>query len=186
MTSLKINRLLPMTTVNMHQVWKWNFKANLTYTPETMPPPETEKSNMAARRSFWKLRCWKSTDSYPYTINIVPLRFAADFQSQRKVRVWRPKIQFGRQAAIMKVTSLKMTRLLPMATINIHMKFEIEIPKQTWLMLQKPCRLQTRTDGQTDGRTRWIQYTYRTYTVCLTVYYRPDKWWPVSHSCPIW
>ena len=38
-----------------------------------------------------------------------------------------------------------------MATINMHMKFEIEIPKQTWLMLRKPCRLQT------DGRTRWIQ-----------------------------
>ena len=41
-----------------------------------------------------------------------------------------------------------------MATINMHMKFEIEIPKQTWLMLRKPCRLQTdgRTDGQTDGQ----------------------------------
>ena len=38
-----------------------------------------------------------------------------------------------------------------MTTINMHMKFEIEIPKQTWLMLQKPCRLQT--DGRTDGRT---------------------------------
>ena len=31
------------------------------------------------------------------------------------------------------------------------MKFEIEIPKQTCLMLRKPCRLQT--DGQTDRRT---------------------------------
>ena len=38
-----------------------------------------------------------------------------------------------------------------MATINMHMKFEIEIPKQTWLMLRKPCRLQT--DGRTDRRT---------------------------------
>ena len=37
-----------------------------------------------------------------------------------------------------------------MATINMHMKFEIEIPKQTWLMLWKPCRLQT--DGRTDGQ----------------------------------
>ena len=35
-----------------------------------------------------------------------------------------------------------------MATINMHMKLEIEIPKQTWLMLRKPCRLQT--DGRTD------------------------------------
>ena len=44
-----------------------------------------------------------------------------------------------------------------MTTINMHMKFEIEIPKQTWLMLRKPCLLQT--DGRTDGQTRWIQYT---------------------------
>ena len=35
-----------------------------------------------------------------------------------------------------------------MTTINMHMKFEIEIPKQTWLMLQKPCCLQT--DRRTD------------------------------------
>ena len=49
-----------------------------------------------------------------------------------------------------------------MATINIHMKFEIEIPKQTWLMLRKPCRLQTdgRTDGQTDRRTDKVNPVY--------------------------
>ena len=71
------------------------------------------------------------------------------------------KIQYVRQAAILKVTSLKINRLLPMATINMHLKFEIEIPKQTWLMLRKPCHLQTdgRSDGRMDGRTRWIQYT---------------------------
>ena len=30
-----------------------------------------------------------------------------------------------------------------MTTINKHMKFEIEIPKQTWLTLRKPCCLQS-------------------------------------------
>ena len=57
--------------------------------------------------------------------------------------------------AILKLTSLKINRLLPMATINMHMKFEIEMIKETWLMLRKPCRLQTdgRTDGWMDGRT---------------------------------
>ena len=45
-----------------------------------------------------------------------------------------------------------------MATINMHMKFEIEIPKQTWLILRKPCRLQT--DGQTDGRTDKVNPVY--------------------------
>ena len=49
-----------------------------------------------------------------------------------------------------------------MATINMHMKFEIEMPKQTWLMLRKPCRLQTdgRTDGQTDRRTDKVNPVY--------------------------
>ena len=37
-----------------------------------------------------------------------------------------------------------------MATINMHMKFEIEIHKEIWFMLRKPCRLQT--DGRTDGQ----------------------------------
>ena len=45
-----------------------------------------------------------------------------------------------------------------MATINMHMKFEIEISKETWLMLQKPCR--RRTDGQTDGRTDKVNPVY--------------------------
>ena len=86
----------------------------------------------------------------PINISIVPLKFEVDIQSQTKVRVRKQKIQYGRQAAILKVTTLKINRLLPMATINMHMKFEIEIPKQTWLMLRKPCRLQT--DGRTDGQ----------------------------------
>ena len=30
-----------------------------------------------------------------------------------------------------------------MTTINMHMKFEIETPKQNWLMLRKPCCLQS-------------------------------------------
>ena len=63
-----------------------------------------------------------------------------------------------------------------MATINMHMKFEIEILKQTWLTSRKPCHLQSpeieksnmanskanltfapetmsSTDRRTDGRT---------------------------------
>ena len=57
------------------------------------------------------------------------------------------------QAAILKMTLLKINRLLPMATINMHMKIEIEILKQTWLMLRKPCRLEM--DGRTNGRLQW-------------------------------
>ena len=45
-----------------------------------------------------------------------------------------------------------------MATINMHMKFEIEMPKQTWLMLRKPCRLQT--EGRTERRTDKVNPVY--------------------------
>ena len=70
-----------------------------------------------------------------------------------KVESRKQKIQYGRQVTILKVTSLKVDRLLPpMATINMHMNFEIEISKQTWVMLWKLCRLQT------VRQTRWFQY----------------------------
>ena len=72
------------------------------------------------------------------------------FKAKVKLESGNQRIQYGRQGAILKVTLLKINRLLPMATINMHMKFEIVIPKQTWLMLRKPCRLQT--DGQMDRR----------------------------------
>ena len=64
---------------------------------------------------------------------------------------------YGGQEAILKVTLLKMNRLLPMATINTHMKFEIEIPKQTWLMHLVVYR---QTDGRMDRRTDKLNPVY--------------------------
>ena len=52
------------------------------------------------------------------------------------------KIQYDHQAAILKVTSLKNKMFLPTATSTRNF-FETEIPKQTWVMLQKPCHLQS-------------------------------------------
>ena len=69
-TSLKINRLLPMTTINMHMKFEIEIPKQTWLTsriPCHLQSPETEKSNMAARRPFWKWRCWKSIGSYPYT-----------------------------------------------------------------------------------------------------------------------
>ena len=45
-------------------------------------------------------------------------------------------------------------RLLPMTTINMHMKFEIEIPNQTWLTLWKPCHLQSPETEKSNMATR--------------------------------
>ena len=64
----------------------------------------------------------------PIKKSVVLLKFRVDIQSQTKVKsLEAKKIQYGCQVTILKVTSLK----VPMATIYIHKKFEIEILKQT-------------------------------------------------------
>ena len=68
--SLKINRLLPMTTINMPMKFEIEIPRQTWVTlrkPCHLQSPETEKPNMAARRPFWKWRCWKSIGSYPDT-----------------------------------------------------------------------------------------------------------------------
>ena len=80
------------------------------------------------------------------------------FEAKLKLESGNWKIQYGRQAAILKVTSLKINRLLAIATNYMHMKFEIEIPRQTRVMLRKPYRLQT--DGQTDRQTDKVNPVY--------------------------
>ena len=79
----------------------------------------------------------------PIHTSDVPVKFALDIQSQYIVRVRNRKIQYGCQAANLKVTSLKIIRFLSIATNNAHTKFEIEIPKQALVTFRKPCRLQT-------------------------------------------
>ena len=98
-----------------------------------------------ARTSWWL------TDRHTHTHTHTHTQATTIPEGQNWPRV---KIQYGHQVAILKVTSLEINRLLPMTTINMLMKFEIEIPKQTWLMLRKPCRLQTDrwTDGRRDGQ----------------------------------
>ena len=159
-TSLKINRLLSMTTINMYAKFEITIPKQPWLTlckPCHLQSPEPKKSNMAARPPFWKWCRWNSIGSYPYTKVLCCWSLELTFTVKPKLESGNQEIQYGCQATILKVTSLKIYRFLPMATINLHMKFEIEIPKQTWLMLRKPCRLQT--DGQTDGWTTRIQYT---------------------------
>ena len=114
---------------------------------------------MATRRPVWKWHIWKSIGFFPYTLVMCYWSLDLMFKAKQKLESGNRKIQDCRQAAILKVTSLKINRLLPMATSNMHMKFEIEILKQTWVTPRKPCRLQTDGQTQTDRRTRWIQYT---------------------------
>ena len=142
----KINRLLPTATKDMHMKFETEIPKKTWVTlpkPCCLQSPETEKSNMATRQPFRKWGHWKSIGSYPYTQVWGHWSFKLILKAKLKLESGNQTIRYGRQAAILKVTSLKINRLLPMAIINMHMGFESEIPKQTWLTLRKPCRLQS-------------------------------------------
>ena len=92
--SLKINRLLPMTTVNMHMKFEIETpKQTWLYTPETMPPSESRnwKKQYGFQAAMLKMTLLKINRLLPIYINIVPLKFGVDIQRQIKVRVRKPK-----------------------------------------------------------------------------------------------
>ena len=99
-------------------------------------------------RPFWKWLDWKSIGFYPHTQVLCYWSLELIFKAKLKLQSGNQKIQYGHQAAILKVTLQKIFRFLPMATTNRHMKFEIEIPKQTRLALRKPWHLQTDRQGE--------------------------------------
>ena len=135
-------------------MWNWHSKASSTYAPESMPHTKSwyRKIKYACQAAIFKVTLLKINRLLIDT-NDVSLKFGLDIQCQTRVRVWKPKIPRWSPGGHFK----KIDRILPMATNNMHIKCQIEIPKQTWVLLRKPCRLQT--DGQTDRRTRWFQYT---------------------------
>ena len=108
-------------------------------------------SGFTAWRPFWKWHVWITIGFFPYTLVMCYWSLDLIFKAKQELESGNRKIQDGRQTAILKVTLLKINRLLPMAINNMHMKFQIEIPKQTWVTLRKPCRLQT--DRQSDRQT---------------------------------
>ena len=174
---------------------------------------------MATRRPFCKWRHWKSIGFclWPPSTRIwslkLKLQSKLDLHSGNHAtyRVQKRKIQYGHQAAILKMTLLKINRLLPISISIVPLKFEVDIQSQSQVRVWKPkksnmaarrpfCKWRRwksigfclwppstciwnlkwkfqskldlcsgnhvvyrqtdgRTEGQTDGRTRWIQYT---------------------------
>ena len=155
MRSLKINRLLPIYISTLP------LKFGVDIQSQSKVSLETKKSNMDARRPFWKWCHWKSIGSYPYLYVLCHLSLQLIFKAKLKLESGNQKIQYGHQAAILKVTSLKINRLLPMTTINMHIKFEIEIPKQTWLTSRKPSQLQSPETEKSNMAARWPFWNWR-------------------------
>ena len=149
-TSLKNNLILPTATRHMHTEFETEIlKQTWVMLWKTFPQQSLQiKNPIWLPGSHFENDChWNSIGFYPYTQLFCYWSLELISKAKLKLESGNQKIQYGHQVAILNMTSLKNNRHLPMATISMHMKFEIEIPKQTWLMLRKPCCLQT--DGQT-------------------------------------
>ena len=132
MRSLKINRLLPI------YISISPLKFGVDIQSQTKVSLTTKKSNMATGRPFWKWRRWKSIGSYPYIQVLCHLSLELIFKAKLKLESGNQKIQYGHQAAILKVTSLKINRLLPIYTSIEPTKFGVDIQSQTKVRVRKP------------------------------------------------
>ena len=132
MRSLKINRLLPIYISILP------LKFGVDIQSQTKVSPETKKSNMAARRPFWKWRRWKSISSYPYIQVLCHLSLELIFKARLKLESGNQKIQYGCRAAILKLTLLKINRLLHIYISIVLLKFGVDIQSQTKVRVWKP------------------------------------------------
>ena len=105
---------------------------------------------MAARRPFWKWRHWKSIGFCLWPPSTCIWSWKLKFQSKLDLhsgnhatyRVQKRKIQYGRQAAILKMTLLKIDRLLPIYISIVPLKFEVDIQSQSKVRVWKPKKNQ--------------------------------------------
>ena len=132
MRSLKINRRLPIYISTLP------LKFGVDIQSQSKVSLETKKSNMDARRPFWKWRRWKSIGSYPYIEVLCHLSLQLIFKAKLKLESGNQKFQYGCLAAILKLTLLKINRLLHIYISIVPLKFGVDIQSQTKVRVWKP------------------------------------------------
>ena len=121
---------------------------------------------MAARRIFWKWHCCKQIGFFPYTPLICYWSLDKTFKAKLKVESRYLKIQYGHQAAILKLTLLKINRLLSIYTSNLLLKFRFDIQSQTKIRI---CKLQINQYGRKEA-------------IVKVIYLKIYRIWPVAMS----
>ena len=99
---------------------------------------QKKKSNMATRQPFRKWGHWKSIGSYPDTKVLCHWSLELIFKAKLKLESGNQKIQYGCQAAILKLTWMKIIRLLPKHISIVPLKFGVDIHSQTNIRVWKP------------------------------------------------
>ena len=99
---------------------------------------------MAARWPFWKWRHWKSIDFclWPPSLCIWNLKLKANLtyapETMPPTESRNRKIQYGSQAAILKMTTQKIIRLRPICISIALLKFVVDIQSQSKVRVWKP------------------------------------------------
>ena len=150
-----------MTTINMHMKFEIEIPKQTRLTLRKtchLQSPETKKSNMATRRPFWKRRCWKSIGSYPYTWGWCPWSLKLIFKAKVKLESGNQKFNMAARRPFWNWHPWKSIGfcLWPPSTCiwNLKLKFQSKLDLCSGYHV-----IYRQTDGRTDGRTRWIQYT---------------------------
>ena len=71
-------------------------------------------------------------------MSTLPLKFGVDIQSQSKVSPETKKSNMAARRPFLKVTSLKINRLLPIYISIVPLKFAVDVQNQTKVRVQKP------------------------------------------------
>ena len=124
---------------------------------------------MATRRPFWKWHHWKSIDSYPYIQVLCHITLELIFKAKLKLESGNQKIQYGCLAAILKLTLLKINRLLHIYISIVLLKFGVDNQSQTKVSLE------TKKSNMATRRPFWKWHRWKSISFCL---------WPPS-TC-IW
>ena len=130
---------------------------------------------MATRWPFWWWRRWKSIGFCLWPPSTCIWSLKLKFQSKLDLHsgnhaTRNRKIQYGHQAAILKMTLLKINRLLPIYISIVPLKFEVDIQSQT-----KVKSLETQKSNMAARRPFWKWCRWKSIGFCL---------WPPS-TC-IW
>ena len=87
---------------------------------------------------FWKWHRWKSIGSYPYIQVLCHLSLELIFKAKLKLESGNQKIQYGCLVAILKLTWLKINRLLHIYISIVPLKFKVDIQSQSKFRVRKP------------------------------------------------
>ena len=123
-----------------------------------MPPTESRnrKIQYGQQTAILKMMLLKINKLLPVYISIVALKFEVDIQSQSKVRVWKPKNPIWPPGGHFESDVAENQQASPYG----HHQHAYEIWNWNFKAnLTYAPETMSSTDRQTDGRTRWIQYT---------------------------